>query len=67
MNKVIWTQEKKDRAIQAITKYLEVHGPAECIMQSDEALIEAPEVLSFIADGILVYGVGLVYEDESEE
>jgi hypothetical protein len=64
MNKVIWTEEKKEKAIEMLTKYFERYGFGECIMQSDEAIIEAPELLSDIADDILIYNEGIIYEDE---
>jgi hypothetical protein len=64
MLKVTWTQEKKDKAIEILTKYFEKYGIGECIMQSDNALIDAPEVLSNIADDILINGEGLVYISE---
>lgn len=62
--KVNWTPEKKEAAIEKLTKYFEKYGCGECIMQSDNALIEAPEVLSDIADDILKEKEGLVYEEE---
>jgi hypothetical protein len=52
--RVVWTQEKKDKAIEKLTKYFEQHGIGEMIMQDDDALIEAPEVLAEIADDILI-------------
>lgn len=57
MYKINWTPALKKRAIQEITDYLLVHGTGECIMQSDDAIIEAPEVLSNIADyeGLVEY------------
>lgn len=56
-NKVNWTPEYKEKAITLITKYLEKYGPGECIMQFDNAIIEAPELLATIADfdGLLEY------------
>jgi hypothetical protein len=61
--KIIWTEEKKEKAIALLTRYFEDHGIGEAIMQSDEALLEAPEVLSEIADKILIYNEGIIYED----
>lgn len=61
--KIIWTEEKKERAIFILTQYFENHGIGEYIMQSDEALLEAPEVLSHIVDKILIEGEGIIYED----
>ncbi|HFI4796498.1 TPA: hypothetical protein ACGQK4_002217 [Elizabethkingia anophelis] len=63
MNKVIWTPEKIDKAINKLSEFFEVHGVGEVIMQSDEALINAPEVLSDIADEILIEGEGIIYQE----
>jgi hypothetical protein len=65
--KVIWTQEKKDKAIEKLTKYFEEYGIGESIMQDDDALIEAPEVLADIADEILIYREGIIYEDDDND
>lgn len=64
MIRVNWTQEKKDRALEQLTKYFEKYGIGESIMQSDNAIIEAPEILSSIADDILIDGEGIVYVSE---
>jgi len=61
---ITWTEEKKERAISQLTKYFEQHGGGESIMQGDNALIEAPEVLSYIADYILVDGEGIIYKED---
>ena len=58
--KVIWTPEKKEAAIAAVTAYLEQYGIGECICQGDNAIIEAPEVLADIADNILIYEEGII-------
>lgn len=65
--KITWTPEKKEAAIQKITKYLEEYGPGECICQGDNAIIEAPEILADIADDILIEGEGLIWDDSSED
>ena len=62
--KIIWTPEKKEAAIEKITKYLEQYGPGECICQGDNAIIEAPDVMAEIADTILIEGEGLVWQEE---
>jgi hypothetical protein len=67
MIKVIWTQEKKEAAIEKLTEYFESHGIGEMIMQDDNALIEAPEVLSDIADDILIDNEGIIFIDEDDE
>ena len=64
MIQVNWTQEKKDRALERLTQYFEKYGIGETIMQSDNAIIEAPEILSSIADDILIDGEGIVYVSE---
>jgi hypothetical protein len=64
MIQVTWTEEKKEKAIEMLTKYFEKHGIGECIMQSDSAIIEAPEMLSIIADDILIDGEGIIYTSE---
>jgi len=48
--KVIWTDEKKERVLNLIEEYLEQHFSGEHIYQSDEAQVEAIELLSEIAD-----------------
>ena len=60
--KIIWTDEKKVKAIDALTKYFEDYGVGEMIAQSDDALIEAPNVLCYIADNILVENEGIIFE-----
>jgi hypothetical protein len=67
MIKVNWTPEKKEAAIERLTKYFEKHGIGEMIMQDDDALIEAPEVLSDIADDILIDNEGIIFADEEYE
>lgn len=64
MHIVIWTDEKKERAISMLTKYFEKYSAGEVIMQSDNALIEAPEILSDIADEILIEGEGIIYKKD---
>ena len=59
MYTVNWTEEKKEKAIEMLTRYFEVYGIGECIMQSDNAIIYAPDLLSKIADDILVDGEGI--------
>lgn len=61
--KVIWTPEKKEAAIEKLTKYFQKYGPGECIMQRDESIIEAPEVMADIADSVLIEKEGLVWEE----
>lgn len=61
--KIVWTPEKKEAAIEKISQYLAKYGPGECIMQGDNAIIEAPEVMAEIADEILIDGEGLVYNE----
>lgn len=58
---IIWTPEKKERAIAYLTKYFKKHGVGEMIMQNDDALIEAPELLSDIADDVLIEGEGIIF------
>ena len=67
MIKVIWTQEKKEAAIEKLTTYFESHGIGEMIMQDDNSLIEAPEVLADIADDILIDNEGIIFIDEDDE
>jgi hypothetical protein len=64
MYTINWTEEKKDKAIELLTKYFEEHGVGECIMQSDNAIIYAPDLLSKIADDILVEGDGIKWIEE---
>jgi hypothetical protein len=65
--RVVWTQEKKDKAIEKLTEYFEKYGIGEMIMQNDDALIEAPEVLAEIADDILIYREGIIFEDNDDD
>jgi hypothetical protein len=67
MIKVVWTPEKKEAAINKLTAYFEKHGIGEMIMQDDDALIEAPEVLADIADDILIDNEGIIFEDGDDE
>lgn len=59
---VTWTEDKKEKAINILTKYFEKYGIGETIVQDDDALIEAPEILANIADKILIEGDGIKYE-----
>jgi hypothetical protein len=61
--KIFWTPEKKETAIQKLTEYFEKYGPGECIMQGDDPILEAPEVMADIADDVLIEGEGLVWEE----
>lgn len=67
MYKIKWTQEKIDEAISILTKYFAMYGPGEVIMQSDKAIIDAPEILSQIADNVLKEGEGINYIDDWNE
>ena len=67
MNKINWTEEKKDQAISKLTKYFEEYGPGECICQNDEAIIDAPNLLAEIADDILIEGEGIIWDDEEND
>ena len=51
--KVIWTPEKKEKAIEALSEYFEKYGNGECIAQGDNAQIEASVLLVNIVDNIL--------------
>jgi len=64
MYTINWTEEKKDIAINMLTKYFEEHGIGECIMQSDNAIISAPDLLSDIADKVLIDGEGIIFNEE---
>jgi hypothetical protein len=64
MYTINWTEEKKNKAISLLTKYFEKHGSGECIMQSDDAIIYAPELLSEIADDVLIEGDGIKWNEE---
>jgi hypothetical protein len=63
MYTVTWTAAKKKAAIKILTKWFSEHGIGECIMQSDEALITAPEILAEIADKILVEREGITWDE----
>lgn len=59
-----WTEEKKEQAIKVLTEYYQKYGVGECIMQNDDALIEAPELLADIADEVLIEKEGIIYNYE---
>lgn len=59
-----WTEEKKEQAIQRLTKYFELYGSGEMIAQDDEANIEAMDVLIEIADDILIENEGIIFDEE---
>ena len=63
MKKTInWTEEKKEKAINLLTIYFEEHGTGESIIQNDEAILNAPELLAQIADDILIEGIGITWD-----
>jgi hypothetical protein len=64
MYTIKWTEEKKDKAIKILTKYFEKYGVGECIMQNDNAIIYASELLSEIADDVPVEGDGVNWNEE---
>jgi len=65
MYTITWTEEKKDKAIEMLTKYFEVYGVGEGIMQSDNAIIYAPDLLSKIADDVV--GEGIMQTDNEQD
>lgn len=62
MIKISWTEQKKEQAIALLTSYFENYGVGEMIVQSDDALIVAPNLLADIADEILIEGEGIIFE-----
>lgn len=64
MIQIIWTTEKKEQAINLLTKYFERHGSGESIAQGDSAQFEAIELMCNIADEVLIDGEGLIYNPE---
>ena len=52
-DKVKWTDNNKEEAIEMLTKYFEKHGTGEAIYQSDDAQVEGLELVSEIADQVL--------------
>lgn len=66
MYKIVWTPEKKEKAIAILSNYFAKHGIGEMIQQSDDALINAPDVLSEIADNVLIEDEGILFEDAAE-
>lgn len=64
MYTINWTPEKREAAIAKLSSWFAEHGIGECIMQSDESLITAPEILAEIADSILIEGEGIVWHEE---
>lgn len=53
------TQEVKDAVFEAVIGFFKEHEAfnGECIMQSDDPIIYAPELLSEIADNIIEFKV----------
>ena len=64
MYNITWTEEKKEKAIEMLTKYFAKHGVGECIMQDDDAQIYAPVLLADIADDVLFEGEGINYIED---
>ena len=62
--KIVWTPEKKERAIEILTIYFQKYTNGEVIRQCDGAIIEAPEMLADIADKVLVADEGIIIPDE---
>lgn len=60
------TPEKERKIVDKVVEYLKANGPGECIMQSDNAIISAPEVFAEIADDIVIEGEGMIFIDEME-
>lgn len=67
MYTIIWTDEKKEKAITKLTEYFEEHGIGECIMQDDDAQIDAAPLLSVIVDNILIEGEGIRWNGDDED
>lgn len=67
MRTITWTPEKKEKAIEMLTEYFEKYGCGEVIMQSDDAIINAPELLADIADDVLIEGEGIIYKYDEDE
>ena len=63
MYKIIWTTKKKKEAINLLTEYFQKYGIGESIQQSDDAIFDATELLSNIADDILIDAEGIIYEE----
>ena len=61
--KIVWTPKKKEEAIKRLTEYFAKHGTGEMIMQSDDAIIEASEILADMVDDVLIDGEGIIFED----
>lgn len=58
---VTWTKEKKNKAIEMLTKYFKEYGSGETIAQGDNAQIEAIELMCNIADDVLIQDEGIKY------
>ena len=64
MNTVIWTEEKKEKAIVILTKYFEKYSACEVIMQSDNAQIEALDLVCDIVDDVLIEHEGIIWNED---
>ena len=50
------TEENKDKIIKILLKYYEEHSYIEeAIQQDDDALLEAPNILSYICDNLISF------------
>lgn len=60
-----WTDEKKQAVIEKIDAWIRKHDATagEVIMQSDECIISAPEILSELVDDIIQPEVSYGDED----
>ena len=59
---VKWTDESKEAVLDQLTKYLEIYGPGESIMQCDDAQVDGLELLAGLDDV-----VELEYLDDGDE
>ena len=55
MYRVKLTEENKSRILNTTVEYLDKYGTGECIMQSDRAQLEAPVMLSQLADEVMIF------------
>lgn len=59
MIKIVWTEEKKNKAIEILTKYFAEHGSGP--------RMAAIETMCSIADDVLIDNEGIIYPDYLDE
>jgi hypothetical protein len=64
MIKIVWTEEKKNKAIEILTKYFAEHGSCEFMCRCGYSKLEPAKVVYDIAHNVLKDNEGIIYPDE---